>query len=380
LSLGFEQAGFQIVGGIDNNPDAVATFQHNFPNSIAIDADLENLTIKEVEDKITDIKGVEVLIGGPPCQGFSSANRWTHETDDRRNRLFLAFVEFVDQIQPKVVVIENVKGIITEDNGYAKNRIYELFESRGYEVNHKILDAKNYNVPQNRERNFFVMMKDVKFDFSSIEKHKRAPTVGEALRELYTLEKTPLENLTVAEIKQLLRKEGLRVSGKKSELIARLKNAGVNNKVDTHILKSKPRTKYQKYLRAENNKITNHPTPYYPHKSTQLKISHVPQGENWKAVPKRLWPTIRNNRHSSAYRRLHEDQQSCTIDTGNTHSNYYHPIFNRIPSPREAARLQSFPDNFYLTGKRTPQYIQVGNAVPPLMAKSLAQAITEVFQ
>ena len=86
------------------------------------------------------------MIGGPPCQGFSSANRWTHESEDIRNRLFFEFVEIVELVKPKVVVIENVRGIITKDNGYAKDRIYDIFESRGYKVCHKVLNASNYGV------------------------------------------------------------------------------------------------------------------------------------------------------------------------------------------------------------------------------------------
>ena len=341
LSLGFEQAGFEIYGGIDNNPDAVNTFQHNFPKSIALKQDLEKADFSEISKLMPDIQDVEALIGGPPCQGFSAANRWTHETDEQRNRLFFAFVEFVDRIKPKVVVIENVQQIITRDGGYAKDRIYEIFQERGYFVNHQILNSSDFNVPQNRKRNFFVITEDIEFDFNSIEEFQRTPTVGEALSELYSLE--------------------------------------VHENQDTHVLQGKPSTKYQRYLRARNNKITNHEIRY-PAPEVQERISHVPQGSNWRSVPEHLWPRVRNNRHSSAYRRLHEGKPSCTIDTGNTHSNYFHPKFDRLPSPREAARIQSFPDNFHFVGTRTPQYIQVGNAVPPLMAKALAQAISGAFQ
>lgn len=108
-------------------------------------------------------------------------------------------------------------------------------------------------------------------------------------------------------------------------------------------------------------------------------MSYVKQGQNWEAIPPRLFKTVRTNRHSSAYRRLDEKKPSCTIDTGNAHSNYYHPLFNRIPTVREAARLQSFPDSFIFQGSKSDQYKQVGNAVPPLMAKALALGIKEVL-
>lgn len=143
-------------------------------------------------------------------------------------------------------------------------------------------------------------------------------------------------------------------------------------------LPNTPKTKYQKYLRNKNNIIYNHDVRY-PAEKVQHRISFVPQGGNWKNVPAELWPSDRKNRHSSAYKRLKEDDVSVTIDTGNNHSNYFHPKYNRIPTVREAARLQSFPDDFIFLGNRSDQYRQVGNAVPPLLAKSIAEAIKELL-
>ena len=139
-------------------------------------------------------------------------------------------------------------------------------------------------------------------------------------------------------------------------------------------LDSKPETDYRKYLRAKDNAIPNHEVRY-PAEKVQQRIAYVPQGGNWEDVPENLWPSDRKNRHSSAYKRLKEDEQSCTIDTGNAHSNYFHPLYNRIPSIRESARLQSFPDRFHFSGPRGSRYKQVGNAVPPLLAKAVADAI-----
>ena len=340
ISLGFQQAGFTIVGGVDSNPHAVATFAHNFPSASAVQADLESMTVAQMEAQIPEFSEVNVLVGGPPCQGFSSANRWTHEEEDPRNRLFFQFVEVADALQPEIIVIENVRGIVTRDNGYARDRIYSIFEERGYHVTHRVLNAAELGVPQRRFRNFFVMTRNEPFDFDSVQTSGEQVTVGDAIGELY----------------------GLESSQDQSE----------------HVLDGAPDSPYRAYLRSGNNTLPNHGI-VYPAEVVQERIAFVPQGENWRAVPEDMWPTQRSNRHSSAYRRLHEERPSVTIDTGNTHSNYFHPVFNRLPTPREAARLQSFPDDFFLSGTRSPQYIQVGNAVPPLMAKALALALREAM-
>ena len=339
LSKGFTLAGFESVGGIDFNVAAIKTFNENFPGSKGICCDLLEMGVDRIKEEFGDLSTIDVIIGGPPCQGFSSANRYKLEGDDPRNKLFFEFVKFVDLAQPKAIVIENVRGIVTQDNGYAKNRIYEIFESRGYQVNHQILDAFDYGVPQRRLRNFFVMLKKDKFDFSTIDRCLEKRTVEESIGELYHLED----------------------DGREIKVIDR-----------------PPVTTYQKYLRRADNLITNHDIRY-PAEKVQHRISFVPQGGNWQCVPEELWPTERNNRHSSAYKRLEEGQPSVTIDTGNNHSNYFHPLYNRIPTVREAARLQSFPDNFIFYGNRSEQYRQVGNAVPPLLACAIAKRIKEIL-
>ena len=146
----------------------------------------------------------------------------------------------------------------------------------------------------------------------------------------------------------------------------------------TYKLKTNPTTSYRKYLRSENNTIENHEIKY-PAEIVQERISHVRQGENWASIPKELFKNQRSNRHSSAYKRLKETDVSVTLDTGNAHSNYFHPLYNRIPTVREAARIQSFRDDFVFKGTRSAQYRQVGNAVPPLLAKALASAILEAM-
>lgn len=337
LSEGFKLAGYNIIGGIDFNQAAIDTYNYNFKEATGYCGDLSQMDKDNIKSIFGDISNIDVIIGGPPCQGFSSANRWQKEMDDPRNKLFFEFVKFVDMADPKAIVIENVQGIITRNNGYAKKRIYDIFEKRGYSVNHCILNAADYGVPQYRKRNFFVMLKsDRVFNFDQLEKVEKPVTVEEAIGELYDYEK----NDTNEPVK-LLRK---------------------------------PMTKYQKYLRNKDNKVYNHEVKY-PAKKVQDRISFVPQGGNWRDVPEKMWPSNRQNRHSSAYKRLDPAERSCTIDTGNAHSNYFHPLYNRIPTPREAARLQSFPDDFVFNSTRGNNYRQIGNAVPPLLAKAIADAL-----
>lgn len=340
LSEGFKLAGYEIVGGVDFNVQAINTYNRNFKGAKGLCCDLLTMDNKRIIEEFGDLRNIDVIIGGPPCQGFSSANRYKTEEEDPRNKLFFEFVKFVDLSKPRAIVLENVRGIITNNNGYAKKRIYDIFEHRGYTVNHQILNAVDYGVPQRRLRNFFIMIKSPnKFDFNLIPKVENFRTVKEAIGELYQYD---------------------------------------NCSTGPFELKDDPVTDFQKYLRASDNMIFNHEVRY-PADKVQYRISFVPQGGNWTSVPDELWPSTRQNRHSSAYKRLDELEPSCTIDTGNNHSNYFHPIYNRIPTVREAARLQSFRDSFIFEGNRSEQYRQVGNAVPPLLAKVIADRLNEVL-
>ncbi len=336
LSLGFKRAGFHIYGAIDFDKDSIETHTKNFKNSFSVCGDIKNITNSKIQSLIKD--KIDVVIGGPPCQGFSNANRWQDLKQDPRNNLFYEFLRFVEVTQPDVVLIENVRQILSINNGYTKNKIYEFLEKLNYFVFSEVFNASNFEVPQNRYRAFIIATKRKKFNRLEIPK-KKGTNVIDAIGELYKFEKS---------LKQIYKFDRL------------------------------PNSPYRKYLRAKNNSIHNHYL-IYPAKTTIEKIKFVKQGENWKSIPQHLFPNNRNNRHSSAFKRLNERDVSVTIDTGNSHSNYFHPLYHRLPTPRESARLQSFPDEFIFHGSRTSQYRQIGNAVPPLLAKNIANFLKKKY-
>lgn len=330
LSLGFKLAGFNIIGAIDFNLDAIKTHKKNFYNSLSIHTDITSISEGFIKE---NFKNVDVIIGGPPCQGFSNANKWQKLEDDPRNKLFFEFIKFVEVLKPRVVLIENVKGILTKNGGFARKSIVTILEKLGYKVSFSTLIASDYGVPQKRTRAFFVATLENVFKFENLIKSEKVYTVKDAISDLYLLEK----------------------------------NHNIKLKYSTNSLVS--------FLR-DSKLITNH-EPKYPNEEVINRIKLVPQGGNWKDVPASLWKKQRTNRHSSAYKRLDENSPSITIDTG--HMKYFHPLFNRVPTVRESARLQSFPDSFVFEGSITSQYRQVGNAVPPLLSLAIANEIKKLL-
>jgi DNA (cytosine-5)-methyltransferase 1 len=240
-------------------------------------------------------------------------------------------------------MIENVRQILTQKDGYARKTICSMLDELGYNVNYKVLNASDFGVPQNRRRAFFVgIRKDIgEFSFEIIEKYivKIKTTVDEALGDLYKIEDK-------------------------------------NNCNDKHKYDVNFNSEYLKIMHDGSGCVENHFIKY-PNMNVQKRIHYVPTGGNWKDVPEELFPSKRDNRHSNYMRRLDRNGQSITIDTG--HDVYFHPIFDRVPTVRESARIQSFPDKFKFLGTRCEQLRQVGNAVPPLLANVVAKGIIEVL-
>ncbi|CVY16845.1 DNA cytosine methyltransferase [Staphylococcus hominis] len=330
LSLGFQNAGFEIYGGVEWDNKAMETHTKNFETSFHFSGDISEISNEIIKNDLSHIDGI---IGGPPCQGFSSANRYIKDEDDPRNVLFFEYLRFIELIKPKFFVIENVPGILTRDKGYAKNKILEITAKYGYKVSVEVLSSEIYGVPEIRRRAFFIgIREDFKktFDFSNIQPLFKNTTVYDAIGDLESIE----------------------------------------NDVHSNTLLGLERTPLQEYYFDPTSFLIENHEPSIHNNKVVERIKHVPQGGNWKDVPTELWDTQRNNRHSSAYKRLDYSKPSITIDTG--HMNYFHPIFNRVPTVRESARIQGFKDSFIFFGTKTQQYRQVGNAVPPILAQCIA--------
>lgn len=337
LSKGFMDAGFDIIVGVDNDQAALNTFAKNHNGAISLNADL---SIQETFDEIKRIAGdrkIDVIIAGPPCQGFSLTG--PRKFDDKRNKLYLAVFEVVKQFRPKGFIIENVPGMATLYNGEIKDEILKRFRNFGYNVECRILCAADYGVPQLRRRLVFI----------GVRKDIGQPHFPEPV-------------FTADEYRTC--RDAI------SDLPSREHELG--QEIDKYLCE--PQTEYQRLMRGECRVLHNHVATNH----TQMvkdTIALVPQGGNYKDLPVGWGETRKFN---EAWTRYHGDKPSRTIDTG--HRNHFHYQYNRVPTIRENARLQSFPDDFVFLGTRTQQNRQVGNAVPPLLGYHLGVALKSVIE
>ena len=347
FSHGFEEAGFNIALGIDLWEDATITFKHNHPNAKVINKDIVETSTEELlEAAGLSADQVDVIIGGPPCQGFSISGK--RLIDDPRNKLYKSFVQIVSEIKPKVFVMENVPGLLSMAGGTIKNQILEDFEEIGYFVSVRQLTASDYGVPQSRKRVFFV---------------------GVNPNKLHNTLAFPFPEAT---------------HGDSPELIPNVTCEDALSDLDfiseTEMLPEKTEyaraavTDYQKLMRKDSTFLLNHVATIHTQKTRSI-IAMVPDGGNYKDLPEELWSTRKVH---IAWTRMDSKKPCFTIDTG--HNHHFHYRANRVPTVRESARIQSFPDTFEFIGIKTSQLKQVGNAVPPLLAKAVAESVIEVLE
>ena len=338
MSVGAVMAGITPVLAVEFDKHAARTYQANHPQTKVIPRD-----IKLVDPLDETEKYPFVLFGGPPCQGFSVANTKTRNLDNPNNWMFKEYCRFVKALEPEWFVFENVVGFKSFDKGRFAIEVEEALASLGYTTNSDVLNAADFGVPQERKRFFIIGNRNkedlpgIKFDFSTLKRKKKV-SVGEALADL-----PPLKNGD------------------------QLKEATYRHEAEhpyTKIMRRKSKAPLQNFV-TENK----------PHIIERYKV--IQQGENWQAAQKKgLLNTYTSTKHthSGIYKRLEENKPAVTI-ANYRKSMLIHPHEDRGLSLREAARLQSFPDHFIFEGSLSFQQQQVGNAVPPLLAKVIFKQI-----
>jgi len=332
LSLGFEKAGFEVV--VANEYDATIAEAYiknrNKPNMI-----IEDITKLSITETFGKYKGqVKLVVGGPPCQGYSQKGQ-RKTINDPRNFLFKYFIDVVREVRPEYFVMENVPNLLTAEKGYFKQELEKMFKELGYTINAQVLNAADFGVPQNRHRAFIIGKKGDK-PVLMPEKHEKRTTIWEAISDLAYL------------------------------------NSGEGDEISDY--KTLPLSEYQCLMRQNSVKVFNHVATNHSKIALERLDMIPPKGGKEYLPPEHLTKSI----YSGTWERMDADDISVTITTRfDTPSSgkFTHPYLNRAITVREAARIQSFPDDFHFFGTKTSQMKQVGNAVPPMLANAVANAI-----
>lgn len=384
LSAGFDQAGFRSVFFNDIDEDSAKTYQQNFPDATSFVCPIEELSATEIVRRTNlEPEGLDVLVGGPPCQGFSINAPVRSEKDDR-NRLFRHYVRLVlEGIRPRFVVMENVPGLVSMAKGKYLRNVCDAFETAGYRPVYRILNACHYGVPQERWRLIIVasrMAEDFQFP-EPVHFSRTRPnfTGGSDLTYAYAVQgRKRASQLALPEAIWLKRPTSV------AEAVSDLPKIPSGGGADKMSYSSSASCAYQGALREGSVALWNHHCANMASVNLE-RLGHVPPGGSWRDIPRRLLPEgmkrARRSDHTRRYGRLHPDGQSFTIMTKcDPHwGTVVHYQQDRIISVREAARFQSFPDRFQFLGSKPSQYRQVGNAVPPLLARAVAKQIRSVL-
>jgi DNA (cytosine-5)-methyltransferase 1 len=330
LSLGAISAGIRIPVAIEKDSSSARTFKRNHPETEVIESD-----IRDIDPNNFNIKNPFIIFGGPPCQGFSTSNRQTRSLDNKNNTLFEEFVRFVRELTPEWFLFENVEGIVSFNKGKTVVEIRECFEELGYRVVSKVLTASDYGVPQNRNR-FIMVGNKAGIEFKFPDKSEQKISVYDAICDLPVLDNGQMD-------------ECLPYNGNPSKYGKRLRNGS--------------KMALQNFVSRNQDYVVE-------------RYKYIKPGQNWRAIPVELMQNykLRENCHSGIYKRLDPEKPSVVI------SNYrknmlIHPTQNRGLSVREAARIQSFPDDFVFEGTLMHIQQQIGNAVPPMLAEAIFKQI-----
>ena len=364
FSQGMEDAGMNVVAAVEFNKKIAETYKYNHDNTHLIVDDIRNVSASnddpicnDTEINIADIfknrnLTCDIIFGGPPCQGFSMAGNRIRSSfsflEDERNYLFKEFIRMVKYLNPIVFIIENVPGILNYNGGKVKNEIFSTFNKLGYDIQAKVLCAADYGVPQMRKRAIFIGNR-INFDSQDLFPPPSQPFNSKGN---YTTIREAISDLPIIEA-----------------------GCGIE---ETPYSKFDDLSDYQRKLRSQTGVVFNHISSH--HKPETLEIlSMIKEGQTMKDLPEKYKT---KSVHSGAYGRMVYDMPSYTLTTRlNTPSvgRITHPIQNRTITPREAARIQSFPDKYRFIGDITSIGMQIGNAVPPLLAESIGRHILSII-
>lgn len=369
FSKGFENTGaFEVVYGIDVLPLSVETFRLNHTAAVGLVDDIRAVRLNTVKELIGLGRGeVDVIVGGPPCQGFSSIRPFrSTEEDDPRNSLFEEFAAYINFFRPPVFVFENVVGLATYKGGRTMQMVQEFMSGLGYETDWRILNAAHFGVPQKRERLILLgAERGIPLHFPTPTHTGEWRTIGVRDRSRKVAPEAP--NLFSAEADKL--PPAVTVM----EAIGDLPPVAAGGWVKEY--ESSPQNDYQAARRTGSTVLEWHVATAHTERMLEI-IRH--SGPNISAIPKHLI----TSGFSSCYSRLEPDEPAVTITVNFVHpasNKCIHPVQDRALTLREGARLQSFDDDFKFAGQRMKIAKQIGNAVPPVLGQAIAGAVTDML-
>ncbi|MDT0164484.1 DNA cytosine methyltransferase [Actinotalea sp. AC32] len=372
LSEGLREAGFSSLYANEIHPRFAATYKVNHPETLVESKDIRSVGAAEVRDRLGLERGdLDLLAGGPPCQGFS-INAPVRSTEDHRNHLFREYLNFVAEFQPRAVLIENVPGLVSFSGGATLEAILCSLKQLGYSADVRILYAPHYGVPQTRWRTIVLGLRDSE----EVRRAFPAPLRDAPVRVNFT---SRFLGRNIVALPNGLELPGHTTVREAIDDLPALSNGETGEEVKAY--RTEPTNDYQRLLRAGSSGVTNHQAARLSAINLE-RLTHIPPGGNWTDIPFDLLPKgmklARRSDHTRRYGRVDPDGLASTILTKcDPHwGAYFHYSQDRAFTVREAARIQSFPDAFQFTGSRVEQYEQVGNAVPPLLAAAIGRSVS----
>jgi DNA (cytosine-5)-methyltransferase 1 len=376
LSEGLREAGFEALYANEFMPRYAMTYALNHPSTIVENADIRDVNAADIRALLGIAKGeLDLLAGGPPCQGFS-INAPSRSVGDQRNHLFREFLRFAEEFQPRAVMIENVPGLVSFQNGQTLQAILQVLNELGYHADVQILYAPHFGVPQTRWRTIVLGFRDFPEPLAAYPE----PLALAPARVNFTSRFAGRNIIRLPNDGQKLP----RFTSVRDAIgdLPPLANGETGTEIKQYICEAQ--NDFQKLVRAGSPGVLNHEAAKLS--AINLKrLSFIPPGGNWTDIPHELLPSgmkrARTSDHTKRYGRVNPDGLASTVLTKcDPHwGAYFHYAQDRAFTVREAARLQSFPDSFRFVGSRVEQYEQVGNAVPPFLAAAVGRSIAQVL-